>query len=87
MSARAGDAVTLRDGDTRYMVEPFPAADQFCIPVLKLTDEGTRTDRLLVLAEDVHPAGHDKRTTDALVSLSGHEPASRCKAPLIHPSA
>lgn len=51
------EVVTLRDGDIRYVVEPFPAADQFCCPVVKLVDEETGTDRLLVLAEDVHPAG------------------------------
>ena len=56
MSVRVGDAVTVRAGETVYAVEPFPAADQFCIPVLKLTDEETGTDCLLVLAEDVHPA-------------------------------
>lgn len=51
------EVVTLRDGDIRYLVEPFPAADQFCCAVVKLVDEATGTDRLLVLAEDVHPVG------------------------------
>ncbi|GAA1995246.1 hypothetical protein GCM10009838_69910 [Catenulispora subtropica] len=45
----------MRDGDIAYVVLPYPAADQFCCPVVKLADEATGTDCLLVLAEDVHP--------------------------------
>ena len=59
MSVRSGDVVTLRNGDASYVVEPYPAADQFCISVVVIRDEETGTDRRLVPAEDVHPAGRE----------------------------
>jgi hypothetical protein len=54
------DLVSLRGGDAVYVVKPFPAADQFCVPVVKLGDADTGADRFLVLAEDVHPVGQDQ---------------------------
>lgn len=51
---KAGDVVTLRRGETRYVIEPLSYADEFCVPVVRIADEETGQDRRLVLAEDVH---------------------------------
>jgi hypothetical protein len=51
-----GDLVTLRDTEYRYVVQPYPAHEQFCVPVVSIADEGTGTDVRLVFADDVSPA-------------------------------
>jgi hypothetical protein len=50
-----GDVVTLRDTGDRYVVQPYPAHVQFCVPVVSIAAEAG-DDRRLVLPDDVSPA-------------------------------